>query len=686
MSAQNCSFEKPQSSRKLARQRGVALLITLGLLALLGAASLAIIYLTSSDAMINGYYRNYRGSFYAADSGVNVVTEAMRQAVANAGNAAVDAPLPISGAVPTANLLPVPGTATIPATFTQSYAPFLGNTNATTYNIGDTGSWTSQFYLASGGFTPNAATYYVKCASGDGNCYCTSESASCCPANAGCVVCPGVANCYTDGNFSWTFSYPYSVTVTGESSGNENEQVTETGIITYTSSPGNTASGGLPSFSHWAGFIDQYTLCDAGLVQGTMYGPFFTNGSWNFAKGSPGYTFNGSVGQSGTQVGYINGGCTKGGATPPAGYSIHFNDGFTVGANQVQAPTDSYNQEEAVLDGKGAAPCTSNPCGNGQRSAPYTAFMSSVMQTVSGTPYSSSTTGVFIPMYTNSQGQLTFGSNPNIQVSGPNGVQQGDGTGGGFYVNGNASISLSATTTSGHATQTYTITQGATTTTIVVDNTAGTTTVKQGSGSPLTLQGVPTQVDPNTGQAITQDDPSGNPVDPTMIYVNGTVNALSGTVQNNVGVTITATSDVDITGNITYSSQPVNSSDQIISTSNAGVLGIYTPGNVNLEPSSNGGNLTVDASIAMISGQTNGTAGLATPGHSVGTLTIMGGRSEDQAHSVNISTGNTMYDQRFAGNFGPPWFPTAQPTPGASPIGETYAATIQRTGWSENRP
>ena len=31
--------------------------------------------LVFSDTMINGYYRNYRGSFYAADSGVNVVVE-----------------------------------------------------------------------------------------------------------------------------------------------------------------------------------------------------------------------------------------------------------------------------------------------------------------------------------------------------------------------------------------------------------------------------------------------------------------------------------------------------------------------------------------------------------------------------------------------------------------------------------
>ena len=43
--------------------RGVALLITLILLVLLSAASLATVLLVSGDTMINGFYRNYRGSF-----------------------------------------------------------------------------------------------------------------------------------------------------------------------------------------------------------------------------------------------------------------------------------------------------------------------------------------------------------------------------------------------------------------------------------------------------------------------------------------------------------------------------------------------------------------------------------------------------------------------------------------------
>ncbi len=660
MSRHTSEKTHPSKTRRAARERGVALLITLGLLALLGAASLAVILLTSSDAMINGYYRNYRGSFYAADSGVNVVVEAMKNAIATSANpAAAGAPLPVVGALPPAGVV---ANASIPAALTASYAPF----QTSYYAIGDAGSWNSQFKMIANPGNPPAPvigqpTYEWVCRPGDGNC----------PA---------------DGDYEWQFSYPYTITIQGQSSGSEAETVTESGIITYSSSPGTVASGGLPSFSKWAGFIDNFALCQGALVPGTMHGPFFTNQSWNFGNFSnPGYTFADSIGQASTKVGYINGNnCTVGGATAPRGFRAPtFDKGFDVGANPITAPTDSYNQEQAVLDGKGAAPCTANPCGNGNRTPPSGTLMST-MKTVNGVQYpasGSAPAGVYIPMYTNSQGQLAFGSDPALG---------GDGAGGGFFVNGNAAITLSATIGgdgTSNPTQTYTIKQGSTTTTIVVDTTptlacpAGCTTVTSGTSS-QTLQGVPTQLDPNTGVPITQTDPSGNPVAPTMVYVNGQITGLSGTVQNNTGVTITATSNVSITGDITYASQPVDSSDNLVSNTNAGVLGIYTPGNINLYPDSQG-NLTIDASLAMLSGQSNGTAGLETPGRGIGTLTIVGGRSEDQAHGVNISVGNTFYDQRFAGNFGPPWFPTAQPTAGAPAIPQIQNATVTRIAWQE---
>src|SRR5579883_3302185 len=79
-------FAASRCARRHRGNRGIALLITLSILALLGAASLAIVLMVSSDTMINGYYRNYRGSFYASDSGVNVVTEAIQHAITSAAN------------------------------------------------------------------------------------------------------------------------------------------------------------------------------------------------------------------------------------------------------------------------------------------------------------------------------------------------------------------------------------------------------------------------------------------------------------------------------------------------------------------------------------------------------------------------------------------------------------------------
>ena len=55
------------------------------LLLLLTAASLTMVLSTNSDMLINGYYRDFRGAFYAADSGLNIA----RQTLASQITAAV---------------------------------------------------------------------------------------------------------------------------------------------------------------------------------------------------------------------------------------------------------------------------------------------------------------------------------------------------------------------------------------------------------------------------------------------------------------------------------------------------------------------------------------------------------------------------------------------------------------------
>ncbi len=520
-------FAASRCARRHRGNRGIALLITLSILALLGAASLAIVLMVSSDTMINGYYRNYRGSFYASDSGVNVVTEAIQHAITSAANDGANPPLPTNGTVPTS--------------VTNSYSAYQSNA----YTIGDTGSWKAQFQMVAnpGGTAVVGAPTFTQ------------------------VPNPNDGNSPGDNDYIWKFTYPYTVTVKGISSGSEAEEITATGSIVYTSTSGSAASGRPPSFSKWGAFINNFSACQGSLVPGTMTGPFFTNGQWNFGNFSnPGYTFTDQIGQAGANASWIsNGHCTNATSAPRGFTNPNFESGFKLSQNQVTPPSDSYSQAQAVMDAKGIPPCTSSPCPTDN--PPTAAQMNQTLKNINGTAYptSGSPTGVYIPWYTSS-GQNYFGSNPS---------SGGDGAGGGFYINGNAAITLSATTSSGtpsHKTQTYTISQGSTTTTIVVDNTLSTTTVTSGSTT-LTLQGVPSQLDPNTGSAVTQTDPSGTVVNPTLVYVNGQITGLKGTVQDDTGITVAASNNVSITGDLTYASAPVSiPADTLNSSTNAGVL------------------------------------------------------------------------------------------------------------------
>lgn len=666
------------------RSRGVALIITLILLALLGAASLAIVLLVSSDTMINGFYRDYRGSFYAADSGANVVIEAMKNAIQGAGTQTANPPLTVGAtAIPTSaetlvSAVNGSGAAVYPTAMTNAYAAFQ---NAY-YTLGDTGSWNGR----NGQFTLQSVTLGTPQFELQPN-----DANTCLPVTAATCAPSGVAN---NKNYAWTFYYPYTITVQGRSSGSEAEEITESGTITYNSISGTAGSGGLPSFSKYAAFITNFGDCQGPLVPGTMTGPFFTDGQWNFGNFSnPGYTFTDSVAQVGAKASWWgNRGCSDS-TTAPKGFKAPTfpAGGLQLSQNTVTPPSDSYSQLEAVLDGQGTASCANMSCQT---------LMNQELKTVTGTqpPASGSIpNGVYIPWFSGtgcSSGGGCFGSY--------NSSTGAAGYAGGFYIQGDASITLQATTAGNgankHNTQTYTITQGSTVTTIVVDNVAnggvGQTTVTSG-GNTLTLQGAPAQVGSSGTVTTNTEGVNSNVVNPTLVYVNGNITGLTGTydssnnplpaIQDNVGVMVVGSRSVSITGDLTYNSSPVSvPADTLNTSTQSGVLGVYTLGNINLYPDPNG-NLTVNGSLAALSGQTGSSAnsGFETPGGSIGTWTIVGGRAEDHAHSVSIGAGNTYYDRRFANNFGPPWFPTAVPTAGSAPAPASSQTTVTRTSWAE---
>ena len=110
-----------------------------------------------------------------------------------------------------------------------------------------------------------------------------------------------------------------------------------------------------------------------------------------------------------------------------------------MGQPKVPLPPNDYNQEQAVLDGKGI---TNNPVTKSD--------LHNAVRDINGNSYPSSgaSSGVFLP-YTIQNGTPTF-------------------TGGGIYIEGNADVVLSTGIgSSGSPLQIYTITQGSRPTTVV---------------------------------------------------------------------------------------------------------------------------------------------------------------------------------------------------------------------------
>jgi Tfp pilus assembly protein PilX len=615
-------------------QRGIALITALLLLMLLTALSVAMVLSVSSDTLVNGYYRNFRGSFYASDSGVNIAREAM----VNDINAAV-----VGGWGPAVAPIPAGTTTTVQTAVLAAY----GNGKITILNGGQSAnSWPEKFTLTTATLTP----------------YNPSGVAQ---NPAGCSLLNGTGTCaapvWTKGatTTGYQYIYNYSLAAQGQSQGTEAATVTDSGTITFNA----TMAPGTPqtvNFAAWGMFIDQYALCGGGdLVPGTITGPVFTNGSWNFGTGN--YEFTNQVQSAGTQAGYDNNGCVASSALSANGVSPKFDAGFVMGQPKIPLPANSFNQEQAVIDGIGLT-----------STQPTSAQLNAALKDASGTAYNKNgaSSGVYLPYAVNAQT-----GKPTI-------------TGGGILVEGNAVVTLSAPANS--TAQVFTIVNNGVTTTVTIDPAgnagAGSTVISSPLGT-QSLTGVPQQMSSNG-----VDEGPG-----TMLYVDGNITGLSGpttagapAIQNASAVTITAADSVTITGSILYSKEPVQTSgtvstglDSLIPANNTGqVLGIFTAGgNVNLANSVNNGNLEIDASVATIS--QGGSGGIVNTGNSINTLTIVGGRIQNTIQNIGATTRNVLFDQRFAAGtgFAPPWFPSATVQPGVGAVTNSVTSTVQRTQW-----
>ena len=255
---------KVRSSRSR-NEQGITLITTLLLLLLLIGMSLTMVLAVSSESLINGFYGRYRGSFYAADSGV----AAARQQLENLLGANVAVGFN-AAASPIAN----------PTTAGANAATSMKNSYSAYTNVNSSGSWQERFmvtqaYVAT---TPNTAAATCSVQGGTGGT---------CAAPTQTTASPITAYVYT---------FPYTFTIVGQSQGSEVATITDSGTIIVTAPTSPPAYQ--QSFAAWGMFIGTYALCSADLVPGTITGPVFTNGSWNFSNSAP-YTFTDAVGQVG---------------------------------------------------------------------------------------------------------------------------------------------------------------------------------------------------------------------------------------------------------------------------------------------------------------------------------------------------------------------------------------------------
>jgi hypothetical protein len=209
---------------------------------------------------------------------------------------------------------------------------------------------------------------------------------------------------------------------------------------------------------------------------------------------------------------------------------------------------------------------------------------------------------------------------------------------GGIYVYGNTTISLGV---AGTGMAGYTINQGGTTFTVTVNYPGVQTTLQRAGGPISTYSGLPNG----------------------MLFVDGQVSSLAGTVQRDTELTVAATSDIIITNNLTYENYTPGASPSAEGATN--LLGILSwGGNVRISTTAPN-DISVHATVMSPTHEFN--VDNYNSGSSRGTATILGGVIENtygafgtfSASGSNTGYGrNFVYDTRMKRGNAPPFFPT----------------------------
>ena len=657
----------PKPEIKFESQRGMALISALLAMTMLLALGMAVVLSATTDTVTNKSARLGNQAFFAADAGIGIARKAMEKAFRDrlaqlqtdlASGAATPYIYTLSSSYPaTFQVLPDPD-----STAGQS-CTFYSDIRTNAQSLTSVAARNSRLdALNSSAFTVTISPF-----SGT-----LSVSPSMPAPNTDLTLLPNPSTTPAGQTTTWTQNivFRYMITVTGTTHGGASAQVSEVGrlssALVFTYAPASALTRSF-SFSGFGAFFDNGdTQASAPLASGTFSGPVHTNTHFAFSSARS-VAFRNVVSQVDTQIRYDNtSNTTPNHAIPTTditGIDISA-EGYRGGIAPVPLPTNTFSQEYAVINGTGITDLRSD-----------------------GTPVDppAATSGAVF----DAQGRVTAatlaanlrnasGNAPNINAGAiANGVyvSSSNGTsvqGAGIYVKGNADDIQLKTNSNGD--QLYVITQGSTVTTITVNYASSTTTIAQNSPSRSTTL---------TGLFTDRADPN-NVSNGTMLYVDGAISSLRGgsvdssvvpAIAANTQLTVTAKSDITVTGELKYQNAVVASDGTPVSGvgSIKNVLGLFTnDGNINLAPndhyvSGSGLSLEMDAAVVAFNANTSNDGGsiegsiVYTGGTSPGSSDrwkLVGSRVQSKINSIGFTYRDIFFDTRFSGGtFSPPFFP-----------------------------
>lgn len=402
-----------------------------------------------------------------------------------------------------------------------------------------------------------------------------------------------------------TYALRYSYTITGTAAdGNMTRQVTLDGTFVVTLQNDN--------FARYALFTNQQTSGGSAIWftnRTSFSGPVHTNGKFNFAN-NPSGRFTDAVTSANVNP-------ATGAKYSPATNAVFYNSG---------------SSRELDADR------------NGDLDVPV--FENGFSRNVDRIPMPAGTTAnrhveKALGMAEGALGDGALGSNPLSLSTGVHLGASGSAITGGIYVNSGTSGStnpVSVILAGGSAAQ-YSITIGSTTTTVTVNPATQQTSLRAPTGAVTTYAGVPNG----------------------MVFVNGRVGSLSGTVQRDSQLTIAATNDVVFTNNVVYENHTGGSTPSAEGATN--LLGVMSwNGNVRIATSAPN-DISVHATVMTPTGEFR--VDNYNSGATRGTATVLGGVIENTygpfgtfGSAVTGYGRNFVYDTRMRKGMSPPYFPT----------------------------